>query len=85
MRQNVTVFQKSFFHCRFTVVVQINGENYGTGTGKNKKEAKAIAAKVTWEMIERQVRKLQDFFSFLTKFGVESLKVDSKIPLFSLI
>ncbi|XP_021145090.2 interferon-induced, double-stranded RNA-activated protein kinase isoform X3 [Columba livia] len=38
----------------FTVVVQINGENYGTGTGKNKKEAKAIAAKVTWEMIERQ-------------------------------
>ncbi|XP_071662281.1 interferon-induced, double-stranded RNA-activated protein kinase isoform X1 [Patagioenas fasciata] len=42
-------------HCpEFTVMVKINGENYGTGTGKNKKEAKAIAAKVTWEIIERQ-------------------------------
>ncbi|NWY27055.1 E2AK2 kinase, partial [Pheucticus melanocephalus] len=38
----------------FTVVVKINGEEYGRGTGKNKKEAKAVAAKETWEMIEKQ-------------------------------
>ncbi|NXD66161.1 E2AK2 kinase, partial [Eolophus roseicapillus] len=37
----------------FTVVVKINDVEYGTGTGKNKKEAKAIAAKKTWEMIEK--------------------------------
>ncbi|NXC64672.1 E2AK2 kinase, partial [Aleadryas rufinucha] len=41
-------------YCRFTVVVKINGEEYGTGTGKSKKEAKAAAAKKTWEMIEKQ-------------------------------
>ncbi|NWS32194.1 E2AK2 kinase, partial [Polioptila caerulea] len=40
----------------FTVVVKINGEEYGTGTGKSKKEAKAVAAKETWEMIEKQHR-----------------------------
>ncbi|KAM6433426.1 interferon-induced, double-stranded RNA-activated protein kinase [Rhynochetos jubatus] len=39
----------------FTVVVKINDEKYGTGTGKNKKEAKAIAAKKTWEMIKKQL------------------------------
>ncbi|XP_030910648.2 interferon-induced, double-stranded RNA-activated protein kinase isoform X3 [Melopsittacus undulatus] len=39
----------------FTVVVKINGKKYGTGTGKSKKEAKAIAAKKTWEMIEKQL------------------------------
>ncbi|KAM4679080.1 interferon-induced, double-stranded RNA-activated protein kinase isoform 2-T2 [Amazona ochrocephala] len=38
----------------FTVVVKINDVEYGTGTGRNKKEAKAIAAKKTWEMIEKQ-------------------------------
>ncbi|NXO85574.1 E2AK2 kinase, partial [Sitta europaea] len=38
----------------FTVVVKINGKAYGTGTGKSKKEAKAVAAKETWEMIEKQ-------------------------------
>ncbi|XP_010119648.1 PREDICTED: interferon-induced, double-stranded RNA-activated protein kinase [Chlamydotis macqueenii] len=38
----------------FTVVVKINNVEYGTGTGKNKKEAKAVAAKKTWEMIEKQ-------------------------------
>ncbi|XP_009282062.1 PREDICTED: interferon-induced, double-stranded RNA-activated protein kinase [Aptenodytes forsteri] len=38
----------------FTVVVKINDVEYGTGTGKNKKEAKAVAAKKTWEMIEKQ-------------------------------
>uniref|UniRef100_A0A8B9GJ09 Interferon-induced, double-stranded RNA-activated protein kinase n=1 Tax=Amazona collaria TaxID=241587 RepID=A0A8B9GJ09_9PSIT len=38
----------------FTVVVKINDVEYGTGTGRNKKEAKAIAAKMTWEMIEKQ-------------------------------
>ncbi|PKU49126.1 interferon- double-stranded rna-activated protein kinase [Limosa lapponica baueri] len=35
----------------FTVVVKIDNREYGTGTGKNKKEAKAAAAKITWEMI----------------------------------
>ncbi|XP_039574997.1 interferon-induced, double-stranded RNA-activated protein kinase isoform X5 [Passer montanus] len=39
----------------FTVVVRINGEEYGRGTGKSKKEAKAVAAKETWEMIEKQM------------------------------
>ncbi|NXN47961.1 E2AK2 kinase, partial [Rhinoptilus africanus] len=38
----------------FTVVVKIDNVEYGTGTGKNKKEAKAAAAKKTWEMIENQ-------------------------------
>ncbi|XP_056342475.1 interferon-induced, double-stranded RNA-activated protein kinase isoform X1 [Oenanthe melanoleuca] len=38
----------------FTVVVKINGKEYGTGTGKSKKEAKAVAAKETWKMIEKQ-------------------------------
>ncbi|NXI08730.1 E2AK2 kinase, partial [Irena cyanogastra] len=38
----------------FTVVVKINGKEYGRGTGKSKKEAKAVAAKETWEMIEKQ-------------------------------
>ncbi|KFQ44537.1 Interferon-induced, double-stranded RNA-activated protein kinase, partial [Nestor notabilis] len=40
----------------FTVVVKIDNVEYGTGTGKNKKEAKAIAAKKTWEMIEKLVK-----------------------------
>ncbi|NWV82062.1 E2AK2 kinase, partial [Dasyornis broadbenti] len=38
----------------FTVVAKISGEEYGTGTGKTKKDAKAVAAKNTWEMIEKQ-------------------------------
>ncbi|NXI37351.1 E2AK2 kinase, partial [Galbula dea] len=38
----------------FTVVVKINNVEYGTGTGKSKKEAKAVAAKNTWEMIKEQ-------------------------------
>ncbi|NWT50410.1 E2AK2 kinase, partial [Erythrocercus mccallii] len=38
----------------FTVVVKINGTEYGRGTGKSKKEAKAVAAKQTWEMLEKQ-------------------------------
>ncbi|KAM6206963.1 interferon-induced, double-stranded RNA-activated protein kinase [Sarcoramphus papa] len=38
----------------FTVVVKINDVEYGTGTGKNKKEAKAVAAKKSWEMIKKQ-------------------------------
>ncbi|NWI76539.1 E2AK2 kinase, partial [Dryoscopus gambensis] len=38
----------------FTIVVKINNEVYGTGTGKSKKEAKAVAAKKTWEMIQKQ-------------------------------
>nr|XP_009684950.1 PREDICTED: interferon-induced, double-stranded RNA-activated protein kinase [Struthio camelus australis] len=38
----------------FTIVVKINNEEYGTGTGKSKKEAKAAAAKKSWEMIEEK-------------------------------
>ncbi|XP_054050744.1 interferon-induced, double-stranded RNA-activated protein kinase isoform X1 [Rissa tridactyla] len=38
----------------FTVMVKIDNIEYGTGTGKNKKEAKAAAAKKTWEMIENE-------------------------------
>ncbi|XP_058692978.1 interferon-induced, double-stranded RNA-activated protein kinase [Poecile atricapillus] len=38
----------------FTVVVKINDEEYGRGTGKSKKEAKAVAAKETWKIIEKQ-------------------------------
>ncbi|KAM9273022.1 interferon-induced, double-stranded RNA-activated protein kinase isoform 3-T6 [Cariama cristata] len=38
----------------FTVVVKIDDVEYGMGTGKNKKEAKAVAAKKTWEMIDKQ-------------------------------
>ncbi|XP_010085226.1 PREDICTED: interferon-induced, double-stranded RNA-activated protein kinase [Pterocles gutturalis] len=38
----------------FTFVVKINGKEYGTGIGKNKKDAKAVAAKKTWEIIEKQ-------------------------------
>ncbi|NXN48403.1 E2AK2 kinase, partial [Rynchops niger] len=40
----------------FTVVVKIDNIEYGTGTGKNKKEAKAAAAKKTWEMIENEAQ-----------------------------
>lgn len=39
-------------------MVKIDNVEYGTGTGKNKKEAKAVAAKKTWEMIAKQVSKL---------------------------
>ncbi|NWY94263.1 E2AK2 kinase, partial [Loxia curvirostra] len=39
---------------QFTIVVKINGEEYGRGTAKSKKEARAVAAKETWEMIENQ-------------------------------
>ncbi|KAF4794930.1 eukaryotic translation initiation factor 2 alpha kinase 2 [Turdus rufiventris] len=38
----------------FTVVIKINGEAYGTGTGKSKKEAKAVAAKETCKIIDKQ-------------------------------
>lgn len=38
-------------------MVKINGEEYGTGTGKSKKEAKAVAAKETCKMIDKQVSK----------------------------
>ncbi|XP_072187754.1 interferon-induced, double-stranded RNA-activated protein kinase isoform X2 [Excalfactoria chinensis] len=44
----------------FTVMVLINGEKYATGVGKNKKEAKAKAAKDTWEMIERRQSNLSN-------------------------
>ncbi|XP_010705171.1 interferon-induced, double-stranded RNA-activated protein kinase-like [Meleagris gallopavo] len=35
----------------FTVTVRIDNKEYGTGTGKSKKDAKAAAAKKTWDMI----------------------------------
>ncbi|XP_025936977.1 interferon-induced, double-stranded RNA-activated protein kinase isoform X7 [Apteryx rowi] len=38
----------------FTVVVKIDDEEYGTGTGKTKKEARAAAAKISWEMIGKK-------------------------------
>ncbi|NXV07613.1 E2AK2 kinase, partial [Cettia cetti] len=44
----------------FTVVIKINDKKYGTGTGKSKKEAKAVAAKETWEMIEEQQKSLSN-------------------------
>ncbi|XP_071431661.1 interferon-induced, double-stranded RNA-activated protein kinase isoform X2 [Pithys albifrons albifrons] len=37
---------------KFTVVVKFNDVEYGRGTGKSKKEAKRVAAKNTWDMIE---------------------------------
>ncbi|XP_051469207.1 interferon-induced, double-stranded RNA-activated protein kinase isoform X3 [Apus apus] len=40
----------------FTVKVKIGETEYATGTGKNKKEARARAAKESWEMIERQLK-----------------------------
>ncbi|KAM9382914.1 interferon-induced, double-stranded RNA-activated protein kinase [Phaethornis superciliosus] len=39
----------------FTVALHINGEEYGQGTGKSKKEARAVAAKEAWEKIEKQL------------------------------
>ncbi|NWS85419.1 E2AK2 kinase, partial [Toxostoma redivivum] len=38
----------------FTVVVIINGKEYCKGSGKSKKEAKAVAAKETWKIIEKE-------------------------------
>ncbi|KFP27053.1 Interferon-induced, double-stranded RNA-activated protein kinase, partial [Colius striatus] len=39
---------------QFTIVVKIDDVEYGRGIGKNKKEAKAVAAEKTWEMIKDQ-------------------------------
>lgn len=38
-------------------MTKINGEAYGTGTGKSKKEAKAAAAEETCKIIDKQVSK----------------------------
>ncbi|XP_025958407.1 interferon-induced, double-stranded RNA-activated protein kinase isoform X2 [Dromaius novaehollandiae] len=38
----------------FTVMLKINDEEYGTGTGRTKKEAKAAAARKSWQMIEEK-------------------------------
>nr|XP_038032671.1 interferon-induced, double-stranded RNA-activated protein kinase isoform X5 [Anas platyrhynchos] len=38
----------------FKVVVKIDNVEYGSGSAKSKKEAKELAAKKTWEMIEQQ-------------------------------
>ncbi|XP_062428054.1 interferon-induced, double-stranded RNA-activated protein kinase isoform X4 [Rhea pennata] len=47
-------YQLALSMLRFTVMVKINDEEYGIGTGKTKKEAKAAAAKKSWEMIEEK-------------------------------
>lgn len=60
MRQNLTMLQKSFLYSRFKVVVKIDNVEYGSGSAKSKKEAKELAAKKTWEMIEQEVSKLYD-------------------------
>ncbi|XP_033368513.1 interferon-induced, double-stranded RNA-activated protein kinase isoform X1 [Parus major] len=53
--QYVTVSETGPPHDReFTVVVKIENEEYGRGTGKSKKEAKAVAAKETWKIIKKQ-------------------------------
>ncbi|NXR79915.1 E2AK2 kinase, partial [Pycnonotus jocosus] len=44
----------------FTVVVKISHKQCGRGTGKSKKEAKAVAAKEAWEMIEKQQKSPSD-------------------------
>lgn len=68
MRQNLTMLQKSLLCCRFKVMVKINNVEYGMGTAKSKKEARAVAAKNTWEMIEQEVSKLYDVcISFASK------------------
>ncbi|XP_035178885.1 interferon-induced, double-stranded RNA-activated protein kinase isoform X2 [Oxyura jamaicensis] len=38
----------------FKVVLKINNVEYGKGSAKSKKEARAVAAKNTWEMIEQE-------------------------------
>ncbi|KAM9195700.1 interferon-induced, double-stranded RNA-activated protein kinase [Mergus octosetaceus] len=38
----------------FKVMLKINNVEYGSGSAKSKKEAKAVAAKNTWEMIEQE-------------------------------
>lgn len=49
-------------------MVKINNIEYGSGSAKSKKEAKAVAAKNTWEMIEQEVSKLYDVcISFASK------------------
>lgn len=58
------MLQGSFLYCRFTVVVRIDGKEYGAGTGKSKKDAKAAAAKKTWDMIVQKVSKLYDLCLF---------------------
>uniref|UniRef100_A0A8C3CVK8 non-specific serine/threonine protein kinase n=1 Tax=Cairina moschata TaxID=8855 RepID=A0A8C3CVK8_CAIMO len=51
----VTVDMKGPSHDpEFKVVVKINNIEYGSGSAKSKKEAKAVAAKNTWEMIEQE-------------------------------
>ncbi|KFU94859.1 Interferon-induced, double-stranded RNA-activated protein kinase, partial [Chaetura pelagica] len=42
-------------YCRFIVKVKIGEIEYAEGTGKNKKEARAVAAKKSWEMIRKQL------------------------------
>ncbi|XP_040468052.1 interferon-induced, double-stranded RNA-activated protein kinase isoform X3 [Falco naumanni] len=43
----------------FTVSIKLNDDVYGTGSGKTKKEAKAAAAKITWEMLEKKMLEKQ--------------------------
>uniref|UniRef100_A0A8B9VQS0 non-specific serine/threonine protein kinase n=1 Tax=Anas zonorhyncha TaxID=75864 RepID=A0A8B9VQS0_9AVES len=51
----VTVDMKGPSHDpEFKVVVKIDNVEYGSGSAKSKKEAKELAAKKTWEMIEQE-------------------------------
>ncbi|NWU17964.1 E2AK2 kinase, partial [Cephalopterus ornatus] len=56
----------------FTVVVKLNDVEYGTGTGKSKKEAKRVAAKKTWEMIEKQNPSSKDAAELATTQTISS-------------
>ncbi|XP_062346234.1 interferon-induced, double-stranded RNA-activated protein kinase [Cinclus cinclus] len=62
---------------KFTVVVKINGKEYGTGTGKSKREAKAVAAKETWKMIEKQ----QESLSNMGAAELRTTQITSSPPL----
>lgn len=56
-------------YCRFTVTVRIDNKEYGTGTGKSKKDAKAAAAKKTWDMIVQKVSELYELCIYSASNG----------------
>ncbi|NXM05591.1 E2AK2 kinase, partial [Tyrannus savana] len=60
----------------FTVVVKLNGVEYGRGTGKSKKEAKRAAAKKTWEMIKKQSPSSMDAAALTTTQRISSPERD---------
>lgn len=50
-------------------MVRIDGKEYGAGTGKSKKDAKAAAAKKTWDMIVQKVSELYDLCVYFANNG----------------